>query len=106
VFYFEQSKSKVKDDYTSKIDSVVSVLQRNQHMNIAIVGHTSADGSSRLNRTLSLKRAKVIKRLLLKRDVDDERIKVTRVASAQPKTIRGQEEYESVNRRVEVFLRD
>jgi outer membrane protein OmpA-like peptidoglycan-associated protein len=106
VFYFDQSSSKMKDDYTSKIDSVVSVLQRNQHMNIAIVGHTSADGSSRLNRTLSLKRAKVIKRLLLKRGVDDERVKITGVGSAQPKVIRDMKEDQSVNRRVEVFLRD
>jgi len=106
VFYFEQSGSKMKDNYTSKIDSVVSVLQRNQHMNIAIVGHTSADGSSRLNRTLSLKRAKVIRRLLLKSGVDDARIMVTGVGSAQPKVIRDTEEDQSVNRRVEVFLRD
>lgn len=106
VFYFEQSSSKLKDDYTSKIDSVVSMLQRNQHMNIAIVGHTSADGSSRLNRMLSLKRAKVIRRLLQKSGVDDERITVTGVGSAQPKVNRETEEYQSVNRRVEVFLRD
>jgi len=106
VFYFEQSSSKMKDDYTSKIDSVVSVLQRNQHMNIAIVGHTSAEGSSRLNRTLSLTRAKVIRRLLLKRGVDDARTTVTGVGSAQSKVIRDTDEYESVNRRVEVFLRD
>jgi outer membrane protein OmpA-like peptidoglycan-associated protein len=106
VFYFEQSSSKMKDDYTTKIDSVVSVLQRNQHMNIAIVGHTSADGSSRLNRTLSVKRAKVIRRLLLKSGVDDERIKVIGVGSAQPKVVRDTEGYQSVNRRVEVFLRD
>lgn len=106
VFYFEQSSSKMKDDYTSGIDSVVSVLQRNQHMNIAVVGHTSADGSSRLNRTLSLKRAKVIRRLLVKSGVDEERIKVTGVGSAQPKVNGNAEENESVNRRVEVFLRD
>jgi outer membrane protein OmpA-like peptidoglycan-associated protein len=106
VFYFEQSSSKMRDDYTSKIDSVVSVLQRNQHMNVAIVGHTSADGSSRLNRTLSLKRAKVVRRLLLKSGVDDARITVTGVGSAQPKVIRDTEEYQSANRRVEVFLRD
>jgi outer membrane protein OmpA-like peptidoglycan-associated protein len=106
VFYFEQSSSKMKEDYTSKIDSVVSVLQRNQHINIAIVGHTSADGSARLNRTLSLKRAKVIRRLLLKRGVDDDRISVTGVGSAQPNVIRNTEEYQSANRRVEVFLRD
>lgn len=106
VFYFEQSSSKLKDDYTSTIDSVVSVLQRNHHINIAIIGHTSADGSSRLNRTLSLKRAKVIRRLLLKSGVDEERIKVTGVGSAQPKVSRDVEEYQSVNRRVEVFLRD
>jgi outer membrane protein OmpA-like peptidoglycan-associated protein len=106
VFYFEQSSSKLKDDYTSKMDSVVSVLQRNQHMNITLVGHTSADGSSRLNRTLSLKRAKVIRKLLLKNGVDDARITVTGVGSAQPKVIRDTDEYQSVNRRVEVFLRD
>jgi outer membrane protein OmpA-like peptidoglycan-associated protein len=106
VFYFEQSSSKMKDDYISKIDSLVSVLQRNQHMNIAIVGHTSADGSSRLNRTLSLKRAKVIRKLLLKRGVDDARITATGAGSAQPKAIRDTEESQSANRRVEVFLRD
>jgi outer membrane protein OmpA-like peptidoglycan-associated protein len=106
VFYFEQSSSKMKDDYAPKIDSVVSVLQRNQHMNIAIVGHTSADGSSRLNRTLSLKRAKVIRRLLLKSGVDDARISVTGIGSTRPKAIGDTEEDQSTNRRTEVFLRD
>jgi outer membrane protein OmpA-like peptidoglycan-associated protein len=106
VFYFEQSSSKMTDDYTSLIDSVVSVLQRNQHMNIAIVGHTSADGNSRLNRTLSLKRAKVIRKLLLKSGVDEARTTVTGVGSSQPTVIRDTEEYQSINRRVEVFLRD
>jgi outer membrane protein OmpA-like peptidoglycan-associated protein len=106
VFYFDQSSSKMREDYTSKIDSVVSVLQRNQHMNIAIVGHTSADGSSRLNRTLSLKRAKVIRRMLVKSGVDDARTTVTGVGSARQKVTGDTEEYQSVNRRVEVFLRD
>ncbi len=106
VFYFEQSTSKTKEDYTSKIDSVVSVLQGNKHMNIAIVGHTSADGISRLNRPLSLKRAKFIRRLLLKSGVDAERITVTGVGSAQPKASRSAEEHQALNRRVEVFLRD
>ncbi len=105
VFHFEQSSSKMTEDDTSKIDSVVSVLQRNQHMNITIVGHTSADGSSRLNRTLSLKRAKVIKKLLLKSGVEETRITVTGVGSAQPKVVRGNDELQSMNRRVEVFLK-
>lgn len=106
VFYFERSSSKLRDDYTSSIESLVSVLQRNQHMNITIVGHTSADGSSRLNRPLSLKRAKVIRKLLLKGGVDDERISVTGVGSEQPRVIRNTEEHQSANRRAEVFLRD
>lgn len=106
VFYFEQSSSEMKGDYTSKVDSLVSVLQRNHHINIAIVGHTSADGSSRLNRPLSLKRAKVIRKLLLKRDVDGERITVSGVGSARPKVAGNTEEYQAENRRVEVFLRD
>lgn len=106
VFYFDQSSSKMKGEYTSKIDSVVSILQSNSHMNIAIVGHTSADGSSRLNKTLSLKRAKVIRRLLVKSGVDEQRIAVSGVGSMQPKVVRDTEEYQSINRRVEVFLRN
>lgn len=106
VFYFEQSTAKMSDDYASRIDSVVSVLQRNGHMNVDVVGHTSADGSSRLNRTLSLKRARVIRKLLLKRGVDEARIEVSGVGSAQP-TVAGEAATDqSVNRRVEVFLRD
>ncbi|HMJ70361.1 MAG TPA: OmpA family protein [Cyclobacteriaceae bacterium] len=96
----------MRDSYTSKIDSVASVLKKNSHMNVSIVGHTSADGSSRLNRTLSLKRGKVIARLLIKSGVDRSRITVSGVGSKQPKVIRDAEDYQSMNRRVEVFLRN
>jgi outer membrane protein OmpA-like peptidoglycan-associated protein len=44
--------------------------------------------------------------LLVKSGVDDERITVTGVGSAQPNVIRETQEDQSVNRRVEVFLRD
>ena len=106
VFHFEQSRSKINEDYSSQLDSIVPVLQANRHMNISVVGHTSADGNSRLNRTLSLKRAKVIRKLLVKRGVDDARISVSGVGSSRPKETQNTEESQSANRRVEVFLRD
>jgi len=106
VFYFEQSTSQMTDINPMRIDSVVSILQKNDHMNIAIIGHTSSDGSSRLNRTLSVKRAKVIRKLLVNSGVEKTRISISGVGSTQPKVAKDTEEYQSMNRRVEVFLRD
>lgn len=106
IFYFEKSSSQTTEDYATRIDSVISVLQRNHHMNIAVVGHTSADGISRLNHRLSLKRASVISKMLIKGGVDKERITVTGMGSTRPRVVKDTEDSQRLNRRVEVYLRN
>ncbi len=71
---FDFEKDKLKTEFESELDKVVTYMQTNKLQNLIVVGHTDSEGSDIYNYILSLKRAKEVKRYLTNKGIAGKRI--------------------------------
>jgi outer membrane protein OmpA-like peptidoglycan-associated protein len=88
------------------LDEVVDVLKKNPTLHIEIQGHTDDRGSTRHNEKLSTARAKAVRRYLMRKGIDGDRLSIKGYGPHQPladnTTTRGRTQ----NRRVEFQIRE
>jgi outer membrane protein OmpA-like peptidoglycan-associated protein len=103
VALFDFDSYYVKPDF--KIESsALATLKSSQE--VLIVGHTDAIGSEKYNFDLGRKRADDVKKWLVMRGVNVERIKVVSMGESEPKASNQDKGGRSQNRRVEVYGRN
>lgn len=102
--YFSTGKSTLLSQSFKGLDDVAKVMKENPGTVLAIDGHTDNVGNDATNQTLSENRAKAVKAYLMKRGVEEDRLKATGYGESQPiadnKTATGRQK----NRRVEMKL--
>lgn len=64
----------VSEDQMRKINAIAQVLKDDESINLEIVGYCDYSGSDEYNQKLSEKRANEVKRLLVKRGIDEDRL--------------------------------
>lgn len=90
---FEINSYVVDDSYLAEIEGLADFMRQYPDTDVTIEGHTSIRGSKLLNETLSLNRAKVIKKLLVtKFGIDESRISAVGVGFLQL-LLEGNDEY-------------
>lgn len=98
---FETGKDVILKGSYPILDQVVKVMNENKEYNLEINGHTDNVGKDNLNLLLSQKRANAVKAYLVKKGIDENRMKATGYGSTMPvednKTAAGK----AKNRRVE-----
>lgn len=62
---FDNSKAIVKAEYLANIKAAAEFLKKYQHTSLAIIGHTSSQGSAAFNKKLSQQRANAIVNVLV-----------------------------------------
>jgi len=72
--FFDTGKSTLKPESMSEIDKVYRLMVENPTMEIEISGHTDNVGSAEMNKKLSLARASVVVKELVKRGIDANRM--------------------------------
>ncbi len=89
---------------STQLDDVANTLQRYPQLNIEVAGHTDSQGISAYNRRLSQQRADAVRRYLIEKGIDTERITAKGYGEDKPiadnKTAAGRAE----NRRVEIHI--
>ena len=98
---FEFNKAIITFKSQSLLDNVGRYLIENPDIRIKVIGHTDNVGSDRYNLILSKNRAIAVKRYLIDRGIDFDRIKVAYFGKTQPIDTSGSEEGMAKNRRVE-----
>jgi|GEM_PF-452830 len=86
------------------INQLVDFLDENPEVKIRLEGHTDNIGNSRLNKQLSMQRAKAIRDYMVKQGVDFERIRLRGHGGDKPIASNDTQEGREQNRRVEMII--
>ncbi len=99
---FQLNKSAVAE--TSVIDKVAEQLKSSPDLKVKLVGHTCDLGNDAINNPLSERRAASVKRMLVSRGIESDRITVVGVGSKEPICPNTSDENRSKNRRVDILF--
>ena len=83
-FTFKTGTSVLNSKILSKLDSVVSLLNQYPNIHLDIIGNTDNTGSIKINMPLSEKRANIVFKYLLKKNVPTDRLTKKGVADTNP----------------------
>jgi len=86
------------------LDRVAQLLRDKSGSDVLLEGHTDNVGSESYNRTLSERRADVVRQALLTRGVPEARVKAAGLGMNQPLAPNDTETGRRLNRRVEIIM--
>ena len=99
---FATGKSYLSIKQLANLDAVVAVLAKYSNVSLAIGGHTDNTGAEKLNSKLSINRATVVAKYLIKKGVDAKRITTSGFGYANPAADNKTKEGRAQNRRAEL----
>jgi len=82
--FFDFDKISLIQSSKKDVDHIADLLRKNKEFNLEITGHSDNIGNARYNKRLSRERAKKVKRELVKRGIDGDRITVKWVGADDP----------------------
>lgn len=99
---FEFNSAEITEGTSRILMSLYAALVERENFVIEISGHTDNIGSDVYNRQLSLERAEAVKRFLIDKGIDEDRMKTVGYGSERPAATNATEEGRLQNRRIEV----
>jgi len=99
---FDFDKCKITNDAATILDELVGIMEEYTEVNVLLSGYTCNIGTEAYNLKLSEKRAKAAKEYLLKKGVDELRIRTQWFGEADPAVPNTNKANRKLNRRVEV----
>ncbi|MEY4561859.1 MAG: hypothetical protein RLZZ618_1136 [Pseudomonadota bacterium] len=100
--FFDVAKSVLKPDAKEKLDDLVSKTKDVNLEVIIAVGHTDSDGSDAYNQKLSVSRAESVKKYLVSKGVEANRVYSEGKGEKQPVADNKTKDGKAKNRRVEI----
>lgn len=102
---FDQGKAEIKNASKPDLEKLVVFLLANPGAEIELSGHTSSEGESGYNRSLSYKRVKACKDYIVARGIAEDRIIAIGYGPDRPVAPNDTEANRAKNRRVEMRLK-
>lgn len=102
--YFDVDKSKIQPMFNSKLDGFADKINQSAKVVILVLGHTDSDGDSRYNLALSKRRSEAVRKYLIKKGVDPDRIVIKSYGEERPAEENSNANNKAKNRRVEVRM--
>jgi outer membrane protein OmpA-like peptidoglycan-associated protein len=103
--HFEHDKSVLTATARSILNDVASIIEKNSHIRLDIVGHTDATGSDSYNQALSERRAAAALEYLVSTGVASSRLSSSGRGESAPIADNGTQDGRAANRRVELTAR-
>ena len=101
---FDLGSTALKSTFEKKLTQLASILKKFDKNNLLITGHTDNTGNESNNLTLSLERAKVVKRYLVNTLISKERLFVWGMGEKNAIATNNTQEGRLQNRRVEFVV--
>jgi outer membrane protein OmpA-like peptidoglycan-associated protein/Mg-chelatase subunit ChlD len=101
---FEFDKTVIIPGTDKGIENVVGFMNKYPQVNVEIIGHTDSIGSIEYNIDLSVRRAGKVKEMLVKHDIDQDRLITSGRGESQPALANNNYWKRTYNRRVEFRL--
>ncbi len=105
LLYFKKAKNELTEESEKKISTILKEIADRKMVDISIIGHTDTVGSNEMNAKLSLRRAELIKRLLLDKKIKYHSLKIDSYGENDLLIQTEDNVSEPKNRRVEVFIK-
>ncbi len=102
--FFEFDRYNLQARYHSNLDNIVSSLKAIPSMNLKLQGHTDNIGTPEYNMSLSVKRAREVKRYIVNKGIDESRITTIGYGATQNKATNDTPDGRARNRRVEIVV--
>ncbi|MEJ1240380.1 OmpA family protein [Chryseolinea sp. T2] len=100
--YFDFDKATFKTESYTELNKLENMMAQNPTMSIEIAGHTDAVGTKEYNQNLSVRRATAVKNFLVKKGIDQRRVKAVGYGKSRPLASNDDEQDgRELNRRVE-----
>ncbi len=103
LFYFDFDKTNLKAEFEAQLEQIIEDMNQFPGQKYQIAGYTDSRGSDQYNDKLSLKRAKTVQDMLIKRGISKDMLVVKAYGKQNPAIENAQTEDEHAqNRRVEI----
>ncbi len=102
--YFKFNSSRIMKKSYPVLDAVAKILKENPKIHIRIEGHTDDVGSFRYNMRLSYRRARAVRRYLIRKGISPRRMVAKGYGSTRPLVRAKTAEARAKNRRVEFII--
>ncbi|NOS91996.1 MAG: OmpA family protein [Cyclobacteriaceae bacterium] len=99
---FEMGRAVINSKSYSSLDEVVAMMKDNTKVVIQLEGHTDNIGNAEKNMKLSQDRVEAVKKYLVSKGIDKNRVKTKAFGGTQPLSNERTEEAKALNRRVEM----
>jgi len=99
---FETGKAEIRATYYNNLNEIVTILKQNPGIAVEIQGHTDSQGSAKMNRRLSERRALAVKDYLVGKGVDEDRLSYEGYGEEKPIASNDTAQGRAKNRRVEI----
>lgn len=101
---FKQSTAVLVEESYAVLDDMVEFLVANPKVRIELAGHTDNRGEAKLNLKLSQDRVNLVKKYLISKGIDDNRVTGRGYGGTKPIVKNDSEESRRLNRRVEFVI--
>lgn len=101
---FDFDKHNIKTEYLDELSPFVEFLKNYPNVTVEIQGHTDSDGDDKHNFILSENRAKSIKKYLVNKGIQNNRISAVGYGENSPKYPNDTDENKQLNRRIEARI--
>jgi len=105
ILYFEHDSVSLTAESRAILKNVLVTIRDRAPVDISVVGHTDTVGKKEYNYALSLKRAKTVASILLRKGIDPSVLDITSHGKDNPLVPTGDQVPEPRNRRVEITVR-
>lgn len=101
---FDFDKSTIKKGYYQDIDNLAQVMKDYPDLSVVIEGHTDSVGTAAYNKKLSQERADAVKKYMVEKGIDANRLKAQGFGKDKPIASNETNEGRQQNRRVEAAV--
>lgn len=101
--FFQYDNAELSKERTDELDNLAVIMKSNPEIKIKLIGHTDSDGSDYYNNNLSLKRANAVKKYLIDKGIEADRISTEGKGKREP-LYDNNSRFKKWNRRVEVYI--
>jgi len=105
MLYFGHDGRTLKAESQDKLSLIIERIQKKSPCIVDVIGHTDTTGSSEQNIAISLKRAEIIKKLLVELNVDSDTLNVKGFGEEDLLVATADNINEERNRNVEIFIK-
>lgn len=98
---FKMGTAEVEETSYPTLDSAVEILKKFPSIRLEVSGHTSSEGTEKRNQELSVQRAEAVKKYIVSRGINEERLVARGAGASEPVADNGTKEGREKNRRIE-----